>query len=546
MDLQTPASLRLDGAAPADPVTDGTQKDVFPGAGKPDGPPIDVAVDGGPVGDGPPAVPPPDAASGDLNFPNDDGLDAALVVDAEDAPVVTPSLGANGKACLHSGQCQSGFCASGICCDEACGGPCESCRVSGQEGSCVAVPAGEDPGDSCARDDPSTCGFDGTCDGIGACRRYPTGTQCTPATCVGSTEYAARICDGQGVCLSGSTRSCAPLTCQGASCRAGCLADTDCQTGLYCDGGVCRGKLAAGTSCAFSQQCETGFCVDGVCCSTSCGQKCFSCKLPGAEGECLASPRGQDPRSECVAEPAPTCGRAGGCDGSGSCLLHDRGTECAPGICNGATWTPASTCNGIGACVAGAPESCGGYLCNGGVCSQSCGSSLPCATGYTCQSQICVMDVGGGTSLALVVDDFNDSSLTKNNLGGDVTWDNQEAALVSGEHRFKWNGVGVFQDFLESFRASWCEFDTTAYSKLRFKMRATVAGKRVNVFVMEGTGACKNKSLKQIGTATLGTAMTTYEFSLTAVDRKNLLFFELGPQSVDGTTYYLDTLELVP
>ena len=42
-----------------------------------------------------------------------------------------------------------------------------------------------------------------------------------------------------------------------------------------------------------------------------------------------------------------------------------------------------------------------------------------------------------------------------------------------------WNNASVFQDFIEVFRNNWCEYNISAYTKVRFRMRSSVAGKRV-------------------------------------------------------------------
>lgn len=68
-------------------------------------------------------------------------------------------------ACARDAECGSGFCATGVCCESACAGLCASCAVEGDAGSCVAVPAGEDPFGDC----PGTT----ACDGERSCEGRP-------------------------------------------------------------------------------------------------------------------------------------------------------------------------------------------------------------------------------------------------------------------------------------------------------------------------------------------------------------------------------------
>ncbi len=67
----------------------------------------------------------------------------------------------NGTACTDGSACQSGVCADDVCCDAACEGTCESCNLSGTEGTCTPHADGEDP--------ENECGV-ASCDGAGACQ----------------------------------------------------------------------------------------------------------------------------------------------------------------------------------------------------------------------------------------------------------------------------------------------------------------------------------------------------------------------------------------
>ena len=105
--------------------------------------------------------------------------------------------------------------------------------------------------------------------------------------------------------------------CQVPDCVAGeCTyasksAGSDCENDGVCDGeGFC--KASVGQTCDGDAACHDAVCVDGVCCQTACDDLCSSCVIPGLEGTCSPEPSGTV---------------------SGDC--------------------PDSTCDGLGACVAG-------------------------------------------------------------------------------------------------------------------------------------------------------------------------------------------------
>jgi hypothetical protein len=339
--------------------------------------PIDTAApaDGGdgPEGDAPPDVPwPPADADPDAVFP-------------PDAPLL-----ANGKRCSAADQCASSLCVDGYCCDTACAGTCQACHLMGSEGTCGPVPNGQDPREICAQEPVASCGRDGTCDGQGSCRRYPAATECASGGCTAGVETAASTCDGSGTCRPGSTRNCAPNMCTGGSCASTGTNQNECQTGFFCDGTRCTLRRTPGAACTMAFQCASGMCIDGVCCSGPCSQACHACNLAGSPGTCQPIPSGQDPQSECPAEAATTCGRAGGCNGAGGCRLHTSGTSCSGISCTGSIETAGSTCNGSGVCVMGQSRSCGVYLCSGTTCGTSCTSSTQCQAGNYCSGNACV------------------------------------------------------------------------------------------------------------------------------------------------------------
>ena len=336
-----------------------------------------LAPDAGALAD---LMPAEDAAGSPLDTPD------AAPDTSPDAPLFD-----NGQRCAEAGQCRSRNCVDGVCCASACTQACSVCNAAGMEGACTPVLAGEDPGNECTQDPAASCAYDGTCDGRGACRRTLAGTECTAGRCTDSTEYAAGTCDGAGTCRPGASRSCSPNLCMGSSCASTCSGDSACQAGFFCESGTCRAKRAVGAACARIQECGSGYCVDGICCNSACTQRCSSCALAAAPGTCTAAASGQDPRNECPAQAASTCGRAGGCDGAGTCRLHAAGTSCAGPSCSGSQETAGSSCNGLGSCLPGATRDCSPYLCGSGACATSCTSSAGCAAGYACSGGGCVL-----------------------------------------------------------------------------------------------------------------------------------------------------------
>jgi hypothetical protein len=336
-------------------------------------------VDAPGAGDGPPG--------------SGDGQDPPDTRESDASPDPLPA----GARCDRAGQCASGFCAQGTCCDTACDGLCVACHLAGSEGSCKAVAPGEDPGQSCAEQLLTTCGLDGTCDGAGACRRYPVLTECRPGRCTAGVEYAATVCDGTDEPCPPQTivTSCTSGICTGDSCAAPCGSDGQCNSGFYCNAGRCAAKLAAGFGCTREGLCATGFCVDGVCCGSACTESCFSCNVAGSAGTCKAVPSGQDPRAVCPAQGADTCGRVGGCNGSGACRLHPANTVCVDSSCSGTSETPARACDGLGVCrPAGATRDCAPYTCGATACAASCAVSSGCTPGFSCSSNSCARSAG--------------------------------------------------------------------------------------------------------------------------------------------------------
>ncbi len=114
---------------------------------------------------------------------------------------------AAGGTCANACQCTSGFCADGVCCNNACTGPCVSCRIAGHAGSCWPHPRYSDP--------DLDCGLL-TCNGAGACY-----TSCSPPdtlTCNPTCKRSA-FCNVVNQCQA-DLRA-------GSACYSGCMCTSD-------------------------------------------------------------------------------------------------------------------------------------------------------------------------------------------------------------------------------------------------------------------------------------------------------------------------------
>ena len=302
----------------------------------------------------------------------------------------------NGAVCQTGDDCASTFCIDGVCCNIACSGPCVSCDQTGSVGHCRFIPAGL-PDPACNPSDRTTCGDTGLCNGFGSCTLYPQNTVCGSSDCSGLVESTPRTCDGQGTCRESQLVDCSPFLCRNGACVQTCTSDADCEDGHQCvqqhtgvvGAGVC-GKRKNGQPCSDAGECESGQCVDGVCCESSCTGSCRSCSLPGSPGQCLDVANGApDPRNTCEDLGAASCSTNGACDGMGSCQIYPSGTECGPQSCVAGAYTPPSTCNSSGQCVASTSRACNPYACNGNSCYDVCTADKECMTGNYCVNASC-------------------------------------------------------------------------------------------------------------------------------------------------------------
>lgn len=324
-----------------------------------------------------------------------------------------------GSACQTGTECESGFCADdgigalegdlepvdgaggapdqpvdhpGVCCDAACGSACDACKKSikgqGSDGTCGFVKDHTDPADDCPIDATNPCGYNGECNGAGACRNVPSGTSCGETKCVGNSVQGQR-CDGVGACVNNDgTTACAPYVCRDVNgaeqCTNPCAGDDDCQDGYYCVEQSCKKKLGNGATCESSGICASGFCVDGLCCDTSCNGQCAACDNAGSEGICSAvkgEPHGNRTKCDHAGE---ECG--GSCDGvnAAACKYVANGTVCGETTCDNGT-AKSSECNGQGECRGNKDQPCSPFVCGtDDTCLTLCEQDADCSQGFAC------------------------------------------------------------------------------------------------------------------------------------------------------------------
>ncbi|MFL5304164.1 MAG: hypothetical protein ACJ8F1_03075 [Polyangia bacterium] len=300
----------------------------------------------------------------------------------------------NGQSCTKDSGCISGHCVDKVCCNSACTGACTACNLPGRVGTCLPVDMGKpDPRAICVDQGAPSCGHTGTCDGVGGCANYTRDTQCLMPSCTGNRLNTAGTCDGLGTCRAPNVQNCHPFRCGDGACTKSCESDQDCDDGAICQNKTC-GPKPPGFPCTGAAECASGFCVDQVCCESACTGTCHSCALPGSPGRCLTvAADNVDPRGECKDNGAAACGTNGKCDGTGSCARYAVGTPCESEKCTSGVYTPPSTCNATGQCVASDAHPCAPYVCNGTQCFNNCATNDQCKQPNSCVSNSCGLKV---------------------------------------------------------------------------------------------------------------------------------------------------------
>lgn len=131
-----------------------------------------------------------------------------------------PLLLPTGAVCTSHAQCGTGKCIDGFCCPTECNQTCYRCY----RGSCVPAALGEDPHNDCPQDPKSSCGYDGTCDGLGACRYWSAKTLCREQSCSGDDQVRrAAFCSGNGSCPVQQVDACETGQCNAS--KTACVGD---------------------------------------------------------------------------------------------------------------------------------------------------------------------------------------------------------------------------------------------------------------------------------------------------------------------------------
>ena len=171
------------------------------------------------------------------------------------------SLG-NGEGCsaTTASTCASGFCVEGVCCAvAACSGACQSCSVTGHEGTCMQAAAGTQL--------PGSCSDGQACDGSGSCKSK-SGIACSSATACASGFCVDGVCCENacdGKCVSCNQANLAGK-CSGYA--AGSDPENECGRGHPSCRSTCNGAGACdypqwGTPCGSIQVCDgAGLCID--------------------------------------------------------------------------------------------------------------------------------------------------------------------------------------------------------------------------------------------------------------------------------------------
>lgn len=296
---------------------------------------------------------------------------------------------ARGGACATGATCDSGFCVDGACCEAASCGSCQTCAGS-SPGICTAVTDAVDA-DSCSG--TSVCSASGVCGSA-------LGQPCTAASTCASGFCADGVCCNQAACDAPCT-TCAAVTSPGTCSAVTSTQDPDtCAGTSTCDAsGAC--KAVRGEPCLVSGDCASAFCADGVCCDGACAGNCQACsaaaKGAGADGVCDDVADGADPRGDCPDDGVASCQRDGACDGAGGCRRYAKDSVCGVVSCT-ANQLSGSTCDGLGACVAGSVVTCAPYLCAAQGCTTSCTVDGECASDAYCAAGECLPRLANGAA----------------------------------------------------------------------------------------------------------------------------------------------------
>ena len=332
------------------------------------------------------------------------------------------TCGANGATCSagDGSQCVSELCSDGYCCDLPCDQNCFSCAevdTGAADGTCAQVTAGTDPegvcgfywctngdcGSNCNTNDDSLCKSEAHCQenaGDDSCEMdVDVGNSCdVDADCVNNANCVDGYCcnsactaDCYSCGIEGHEGTCSPYTgaddgsCTGTTnyCCAGSCVDPNGEYGEACGTGSCTGTWQCAEQ---SAQCSSegqacgsctgdawseALCTDGTCTESNAGEcaACTECEEAAGGVSCV--------NVAVLTEDATgdnTCSDPSTCDGNGACLSKagetcDDGTACASGFCE-----------------------CADATCGGKKCSQD-----PCSCQFTSDGTSCDGSIDAGS-----------------------------------------------------------------------------------------------------------------------------------------------------
>jgi hypothetical protein len=322
------------------------------------------------------------------------GPDASIasdLVDAADTPISVDTDSATalvvGAACHANGECTSGQCADGVCCGSSCATACLSCvgaQTGQDDGICAPVKPGQAHANDCPRDATRPCGFDGKCDGAGACRFVSTATPCQGESCILGMHSQGGSCDGAGTCRPEPATSCGNYACtvDKVHCSSACGIDAECANGAYCSASACAARLSSGRLCTRSGECASGNC-SGRCCAAS--MPC-TCTQPNPMNVLKNAGFDIDASGWDVTQAKWTSVDAEGCPFSGSLSIPDN----------------QSLLNGLAQCVpvAGNRTYRFGALFKGTVSSFSCSAVFRDASDCVAGNIVATLDLPGTPALS--------------------------------------------------------------------------------------------------------------------------------------------------
>lgn len=151
--------------------------------------------------------------------------------------------------------------------------------------------------------------------------------------------------------------------------------------------GAQRYERTSVMGCTVNNDCGSGFCVNGQCCESPCTAPCYSCIIPGYQGQCIAEPQGMDLHGDCSSEMCVAT-----CDGHGQCVGTKLGDVCALGGCiDDLSAKTAAFCREDGRCATNEVFTvpCAPYRCSAALatCTDHCVTNSDCAPGYGCNHE---------------------------------------------------------------------------------------------------------------------------------------------------------------